>query len=106
MTEMNYWTFFATKVTYKTQEERDIVINTILYPEDIRILDELTYFETEEKLSHKLNIPVEIIRLKSKEFTNYKIWNLLQKNEDARKVAIELSNIDTDYGEEIINRIK
>lgn len=98
--------FFKEKVLYKTQEEKEIVINTILYPEDIRILDALAFFHGEEKIAYELGIPVEIVRGKAKEFARYKIWDLFKQNEEVKHIAISISDIQTDDVEEMIRKFK
>lgn len=98
--------FFKEKVFYKTQEEKEIIINTILHPEDMRILDALTFFHGEEKISYELDIPVKIVREKAKEFSRYKIWELFKKNEEIKNFAISISNIQIQDAEATIKRFK
>lgn len=98
--------FFNEKVLYKTQEEKEIVINTILYSDDIKILNALTLFHGEEKIAYELGIPVEIVRKKAKEFSRYRIWELFKQNKEIKNIAMSISDTKIQDVEATIKKFK
>ena len=94
------------KQEFSTEEERTILINTILYPNDVQIMNELTRTMDVERISKKMNMPISAIRDKGKEFGRYRTWQVLKEDEELKQLAFIISDMSQFVGETILKKIR
>lgn len=78
-------------VKYSTEEQKKICINTILYPDDLEIINELKKTLDVEKVSERINIPIEVLREKGKEYGRYRTYELLNDDPVLKELALEIN---------------
>lgn len=84
-------------------EESLIYIYTLLFPNDIEIMDQLATTINPNKISENLNIPISIIQAKINEFSTYNIYRILGSNSVLRSLASQQSKFSTDEVNQILD---
>lgn len=83
------------KLDIADPEEATIYISTLLYPNDLDIIQVVYEKYNLEQLSKLLNIPSKIIQLKAREYVNYNLPQLIKQNKDLNALCHEQTNLST-----------
>lgn len=87
----NLLSFFE-GLEFSNKEEYIIYGCTLLYPNDLQIIEEFNKKLDLNKISQKLNIPVSILKIKLNEYSHYKYQNVLKNYQPLMRLASKLSN--------------
>jgi len=72
---------------YPTEDLKEICLNTIAYPNDLAIMEEMLKSGNEEEMSKILGIPADVIRAKINEYKKYRTWNVIINDKEMKSLA-------------------
>lgn len=93
---------FIKKIEMNDPEESLIYITTLLYPNDLNIINVFSQSMNVQQLCEKLNMHSKIIQIKAREYYDYKLPKLLKQNKILNQLCRQESKFSND---EITNEI-
>lgn len=93
---------FINKIEITDPEEALIYITTLLYPNDLNIINVFSQSMNMQQLCEKLNMPSKIIQIKAREYYDYKLPQLLKQNKILNQLCRQESKF---WNDDITNEI-